>query len=200
MPQCAIILKKRFHFISFALMFWRLERQLLDWIGTDRDVGVSRPHTEAPNKNVTKRRKRIRRYFLYLDLFCRKFKFSTDATRRFFLKNAFEWSVFLCRMGQSRAVPFDIWGLNPSVKDLYDAIHRRADTFYLVSFSMDHLLLPAMARNETSRPKMSFMLPAYLANSKILPLSQIKLKKNCMNWNHQRGTVMPYARFFIQWA
>jgi cyclic AMP-dependent transcription factor ATF-6 alpha len=44
--------------------------------------------------------------------------------------------------------------------DFFDEIRRRDDTFYVVSLSGDHLLLPAMAHNVTLRPKMSLMLPS----------------------------------------
>lgn len=43
--------------------------------------------------------------------------------------------------------------------EFFDEIRRRDDTFYVVSFSGDHLLLPALAHNKTLRPKMSLMLP-----------------------------------------
>lgn len=46
----------------------------------------------------------------------------------------------------------------------FEEIHRRDDTFYVVSFSGDHLLLPALAHNKTLRPKMSLMLPALSKN------------------------------------
>lgn len=42
----------------------------------------------------------------------------------------------------------------------FDEIRRQDDTFYVVSFKGDHLLLPAVAHNKTLRPKMSLMLPA----------------------------------------
>ncbi|XP_034265686.1 cyclic AMP-dependent transcription factor ATF-6 alpha isoform X4 [Pantherophis guttatus] len=45
-------------------------------------------------------------------------------------------------------------------QDFFDAIHRRGDTFYVVSFRRDHLLLPATTHNKTRRPKMSIVLPA----------------------------------------
>lgn len=48
---------------------------------------------------------------------------------------------------------------------LLEALHRRDDTFYVVSFSMDHLLLPALAHNNSVRPKMSLVLPALSTNS-----------------------------------
>lgn len=41
----------------------------------------------------------------------------------------------------------------------FEAIDRKEDTFYVVSFSGDHLLLPALARNQTNRPRMSLLLP-----------------------------------------
>ena len=48
----------------------------------------------------------------------------------------------------------------------FDAIDRREDTFYVVSFSGDHLLLPASfaGRNQSSRPKMSLLLPSITVN------------------------------------
>lgn len=48
----------------------------------------------------------------------------------------------------------------------FEEIHRQDDTFYVVSFGADHLLLPALAHNKTFRPKMSLMLPAWNLNNK----------------------------------
>lgn len=45
--------------------------------------------------------------------------------------------------------------------EFLEEIHRQNDTFYVVSFRDDHLLLPALAHNKTFRPKMSLMLPAF---------------------------------------
>ncbi|XP_056379542.1 cyclic AMP-dependent transcription factor ATF-6 alpha [Hyla sarda] len=47
-----------------------------------------------------------------------------------------------------------------SYQEFLEAIRRRGDTFYVVSFRRDHLLLPATNRNKTSRPKMSIILPS----------------------------------------
>lgn len=44
----------------------------------------------------------------------------------------------------------------------FEEIHRQDDTFYVLSFRGDHLLLPALAHNKTFRPKMSLMLPAFV--------------------------------------
>uniref|UniRef100_A0A8C7Y073 BZIP domain-containing protein n=1 Tax=Oryzias sinensis TaxID=183150 RepID=A0A8C7Y073_9TELE len=51
--------------------------------------------------------------------------------------------------------------------DFLDAIDRREDTFYVVSFRRDHLLLPAISHNKTSRPKMSLVMPAMSVNESL---------------------------------
>uniref|UniRef100_A0A3Q4HU30 Cyclic AMP-dependent transcription factor ATF-6 beta-like n=1 Tax=Neolamprologus brichardi TaxID=32507 RepID=A0A3Q4HU30_NEOBR len=56
-------------------------------------------------------------------------------------------------------------GPEVTYSDFLDAIDRREDTFYVVSFRRDHLLLPAISHNKTSRPKMSLVMPAILYNS-----------------------------------
>ncbi|TDH08484.1 hypothetical protein EPR50_G00098020 [Perca flavescens] len=52
--------------------------------------------------------------------------------------------------------------------DFFDEINRRGDTFYVVSFRRDHLLLPATNHNKGSRPKMSLVLPAMNINDSII--------------------------------
>ncbi|XP_076232070.1 bZIP_ATF6 domain-containing protein ATf6 isoform X2 [Calliopsis andreniformis] len=47
---------------------------------------------------------------------------------------------------------------------LFEALGRRDDTFYVVWFSGEHLLLPASNKNSTGRPKMSLVLPALPMN------------------------------------
>jgi len=42
----------------------------------------------------------------------------------------------------------------------FEAIDRRDDTFYVVSFSGDHLLVPATNHSKATRPRMSLLLPA----------------------------------------
>ncbi|XP_051855114.1 cyclic AMP-dependent transcription factor ATF-6 alpha isoform X2 [Antechinus flavipes] len=55
-----------------------------------------------------------------------------------------------------------------SYQDFFDAIRRRGDTFYVVSFRRDHLLLPATTHNKTTRPKMSIVLPAININENVI--------------------------------
>ncbi|KAK0149674.1 Cyclic AMP-dependent transcription factor ATF-6 alpha [Merluccius polli] len=52
--------------------------------------------------------------------------------------------------------------------DFFDEINRRGDTFYVVSFRRDHLLLPATSHNKGSRPKMSLVLPAMNINESVI--------------------------------
>nr|XP_029519285.1 cyclic AMP-dependent transcription factor ATF-6 beta-like isoform X2 [Oncorhynchus nerka] len=54
-----------------------------------------------------------------------------------------------------------------SYSDFMDAIDRREDTFYVVSFRRDHLLLPAISHNKTTRPKMSLVMPAMSVNESL---------------------------------
>ncbi|XP_077308742.1 cyclic AMP-dependent transcription factor ATF-6 alpha isoform X1 [Lithobates pipiens] len=55
-----------------------------------------------------------------------------------------------------------------SYQDFLEAIRRRGDTFYIVSFRRDHLLLPATNRNKTTRPKMSIILPSMNVNENVI--------------------------------
>ncbi|KAI4457324.1 atf6 isoform c [Holotrichia oblita] len=63
--------------------------------------------------------------------------------------------------------------------DFFEAINRQDDTFYVVSFSADHMLLPALQYNKTTRPKMSLIMPSVISNNatqdqfNLVPLMQI---------------------------
>ncbi|KAI5090357.1 cyclic AMP-dependent transcription factor ATF-6 alpha, partial [Silurus meridionalis] len=50
----------------------------------------------------------------------------------------------------------------------FDELNRRGDTFYVISFRRDHLLLPATNHNRGSRPKMSVVLPAMNINESVI--------------------------------
>ncbi|XP_036410550.1 cyclic AMP-dependent transcription factor ATF-6 alpha-like [Megalops cyprinoides] len=55
-----------------------------------------------------------------------------------------------------------------SYSDFFEEIQRRGDTFYVVSFRRDHLLLPATNHSKGSRPKMSLVLPAVTPNETVI--------------------------------
>ncbi|XP_047015978.1 cyclic AMP-dependent transcription factor ATF-6 beta isoform X3 [Ictalurus punctatus] len=63
-------------------------------------------------------------------------------------------------------------GPEVSYSHFLDAIDRREDTFYVVSFRRDHLLLPAISHNKTTRPKMSLVMPAMAINESVYKSSQ----------------------------
>lgn len=56
---------------------------------------------------------------------------------------------------------------NGKYAEFFEEIGRQDDTFYVVSFTGDHLLLPALAHNKTLRPKMSLMLPTVNINGTV---------------------------------
>ncbi|KAJ8354547.1 hypothetical protein SKAU_G00221140 [Synaphobranchus kaupii] len=58
-------------------------------------------------------------------------------------------------------------GAELSYNEFLDAINRREDTFYVVSFRRDHLMLPAVSHNKTTRPKMSLVMPAMSVNESL---------------------------------
>ncbi|XP_067661796.1 cyclic AMP-dependent transcription factor ATF-6 beta-like [Haliotis asinina] len=54
-------------------------------------------------------------------------------------------------------------------KEFLDAIHRRNDTFYVLSFNTDYLLVPASEHNKTMRPRMSLVMPVVTLNETMQP-------------------------------
>ncbi|XP_070602864.1 cyclic AMP-dependent transcription factor ATF-6 alpha isoform X3 [Erythrolamprus reginae] len=72
-------------------------------------------------------------------------------------------------VGRNSGSELQVYYASPrNYQDFFDAIHRRGDTFYIVSFRRDHLLLPATTHNKTRRPKMSIVLPAINISEKII--------------------------------
>jgi len=70
----------------------------------------------------------------------------------------------------------------------FEAIDRQDDTFYVVSFSGDHLLVPATNNTKTGRPRMSLLLPAVMspnASQQSQPGSIAMMKIDCQVINTQ---------------
>jgi len=83
-----------------------------------------------------------------------------------------------------------------SFASFFEAIDRQDDTFYVVSFSGDHLLVPATNYTKTNRPRMSLLLPAVLSpNSthQAQPGSVAMMKIDCQVINTQMVNIMKDA-------
>lgn len=86
-----------------------------------------------------------------------------------------------------------------SFSSFFDAIDRRDDTFYVVSFSGDHLLVPATNHTKTSRPLMSLMLPAVVSSNSTETNqsdSIAMMKIDCQVRNAFLGTIKCRLRTF----
>ncbi|CAH1173744.1 unnamed protein product [Phaedon cochleariae] len=133
----------------------RLVLELERWIGKPADS----PIKSNPDRNVSKqvKPKRLRSTFQ---------KRSRNRNERLVDNNPKnEIQVFQMR-------PEQIYS------EFFEAIHRRDDTFYVVSFTDQHMLLPALYHNKTRRPKMSLIMPSMLSNdtaskTSMIPLMQI---------------------------
>ncbi|XP_025190465.1 cyclic AMP-dependent transcription factor ATF-6 alpha isoform X2 [Melanaphis sacchari] len=85
-----------------------------------------------------------------------------------------------------------------SKESLFDSIERQDDTFYVVSFSGDHLLLPAShnASNTTLRPKMSLVFPTLSSNgSDFVTMIQIDCAVTDTKTLHIRDTHLRHNDF-----
>ncbi|XP_008183931.1 cyclic AMP-dependent transcription factor ATF-6 alpha [Acyrthosiphon pisum] len=86
-----------------------------------------------------------------------------------------------------------------SKESLFDSIERQDDTFYVVSFSGDHLLLPAShnASNTTLRPKMSLVFPTLSSNgSDFVTMIQIDCAVTDTKTLHIRDTHLRHHNDF----
>lgn len=124
------------------------------------------------------------------------------------LRNALDAPAFssVYKMGRRKYVQEisngELQVYSPSPEQLYseffEAINRQDDTFYVVSFSADHLLLPALHHNKTRRPKMSLIMPSMLPNdsassqSPLMSLMQIDCEVLDTRLIHVKYGVIPH--------
>nr|CAH7736834.1 unnamed protein product [Callosobruchus chinensis] len=73
-----------------------------------------------------------------------------------------------------------VFSLKPkqTYSEFFEAINRQDDTYYVVSLTHQHMLLPALNHNKTRRPKMSLIMPSVLldatfSQTELIPLMQI---------------------------
>jgi len=143
----------------------RLVLELERWIGKPKD-----PLEKAPESNVTEpntahlklRSQRKRKQKKY--------------------ENSFISSMYSVRKLPRMESNNELQVFSPTAEQLYseffEAINRQDDTFYVVSFSDHHMLLPALYHSKTRRPKMSLIMPSMLHNENasqppLIPLMQI---------------------------
>ncbi|XP_067893976.1 cyclic AMP-dependent transcription factor ATF-6 alpha isoform X2 [Heterodontus francisci] len=83
--------------------------------------------------------------------------------------------------------------------DFFEAIRRRGDTFYLISFRRDHLLLPAISHNKTTRPKISLVLPAMKMDAAELAWTvEIRKERELKNGTLLRTITLGWRTMFPQ--
>ncbi|XP_026295500.1 uncharacterized protein LOC412432 isoform X2 [Apis mellifera] len=80
---------------------------------------------------------------------------------------------------------------------LFEALGRRDDTFYVVWFSGEHLLLPASSKNSSGRPRMSLVLPTLSMNetfstpAKHITMMQIDCEVTNTQLLHLQQSIIP---------
>ncbi|XP_018570019.1 cyclic AMP-dependent transcription factor ATF-6 alpha isoform X2 [Anoplophora glabripennis] len=146
----------------------RLVLELERWIGKPADLSTK----ENLGKNNTQQSRSSR-------VKLRKKKYKADSPM---LSSVYRREKNRAKQELKLEVRNEIQVFAPTPEQLYseffEAINRQDDTFYVVSFTDQHLLLPALHHNKTRRPKMSLIMPSMLPNgtvsqSSLIPLMQI---------------------------
>lgn len=141
----------------------RLDYELRRWIGRDSDREDS---TNLPKPDTTI--KSVREFLLPKPTIVKKKA-----------KGSFKVFPSVEEEAKSRETVGGVTSMNsnavevfsPILRDhasLFDALRRRDDTFYVLWFTGEHLLLPASQKNNTVRPKMSLIFPAVTINGKYI--------------------------------
>ncbi|KAK9499049.1 hypothetical protein O3M35_003564 [Rhynocoris fuscipes] len=128
----------------------RLEKELRQWIAVDEKRGRYRNSTRRTKSSPLKQ--------LILQNYQNK-KMKTKMAQRILRKPLSAVEIY-----------------QPSFPG---SVPRRDDTFYVFSFSSDHLLIPAVTHNNTLRPRMSFVIPtvplndSFIKSNRSVPMMQI---------------------------
>ncbi|KAB7495820.1 Cyclic AMP-dependent transcription factor ATF-6 alpha [Armadillidium nasatum] len=85
--------------------------------------------------------------------------FSTAAYQYLYHSEKNNPSLLPNQMGEDDYFSKEAQYLGGSLRSLLQSIERRNDTYYVVSLTAEHILLPASAHNTSMRPKMSLLVP-----------------------------------------
>lgn len=143
----------------------RLVLELERWIGKPADVSMKQNFEK--NSTQQGRPSRVKP---------RKKKYRLDSP---LLSSVYKREKYRGRQEIKLDGKNEIQVFTPTPEQLYseffEAINRQDDTFYVVSFTDQHLLLPALHHNKTRRPKMSLIMPSVLANGTVSQTSLVTL-------------------------
>lgn len=137
----------------------RIDSDLRKWIGADKQRAIA--------DNITGLRSKVDSNKKKIDITLSKLLRGTR-TRQLYG----EYSDLSSDISSSSDEEIEFFGLrNELLLDdsdpLYRAMDRQRDTFYFVSFSEDHIVLPAITHNITISPKMSLLLPSTIINESL---------------------------------
>merc|ERR1740123_2186075 len=135
----------------------RLESELRGWFNLEPETPRRRPDsTSRPTSKPKRPRKEVPVPSNPLGRVIKRPKVEPPSPR-----SVYRMLVQEPTEGPSQAVGmYDNAPPRHTFASFFDAIDRRDDTFYVVSFSGDHLLVPATNHSQANRPRMSLLLPA----------------------------------------
>ncbi|KAJ8974881.1 hypothetical protein NQ317_011727 [Molorchus minor] len=145
----------------------RLALELERWIGKPANLRPKSNSTENATKlekplRLRQRRKKYKLDGPLISTAYRRDRYKSADTNQVNIETRNELQVFA-------PIPQQLYS------DFFEAINRQDDTFYVVSFTDQHLLLPALSHNKTRRPKMSLIMPTMLPNDTVTQTSLIPL-------------------------
>ncbi|CAH2014300.1 unnamed protein product [Acanthoscelides obtectus] len=132
----------------------RLVSELERWIGKPDNLSMKNATIFDRSLKQKLRKKRLKLDGTLMPMY-KRYRYKEDNLVNPSVKN--EIQVFSLRPKQTYS-------------EFFEAINRQDDTYYVVSFTDQHMLLPALNHNKTRRPKMSLIMPSVLPNGKLISL------------------------------
>ncbi|KAJ8918898.1 hypothetical protein NQ315_016800 [Exocentrus adspersus] len=160
----------------------RLVLELERWIGRPNDLPIKSNDTSQQQGRPSRLKPRKKKYKLHSPLLSSPYRRENGGNQVPVNSNRNEIQVF-----------------SPTLEQLYseffEAINRQEDTFYVVSFTDQHLLLPALHHNKTRRPKMSLIMPSMLPNGKLTHL--IDFSTTTAKFSHRQYYATSLLSFLV---